>query len=81
MVRLNIRPLLKETTSLDLNKGTPNWSGGAPFWTCACVYNKEKMCPFHLYMYIGIYLVRRNILVQKHAFLACQNSSLSLVLE
>ena len=27
----------------------PNLSGGAPFSaTCACVYNQEKMCPFHL---------------------------------
>ena len=27
---------------------TPDLTGGAPFLTCACVYNQE-MCRFHLY--------------------------------
>ena len=36
------------------------------FSSCVCVYSQEKMCPVHLYHLI--YLVDRNLLVQKYIF-------------
>ena len=36
------------------------------FSSCVCVYSQEKMCPVHLHH--QVYLVDRNILVQKYIF-------------
>ena len=51
---------------------TSNLSGGAPFPTCACVYNQEKMCISHLYIVAEYTLEIETFYVQQYDFLACK---------
>ena len=76
--------LLKPRHSIfNLRYRMPNLSGGAPLSAkCACVYNEQKMCPFHIYIYIYLIIpCKYKLSCTKACFSSVSKTvSLSLVL-